>query len=217
VTNADLRYEMYPRAGEVLTAGIFYKYFNNPIELYFNVSSGGASTYNYINADKAQGYGLEFEYRKKLDFVQALHNFTFQTNLAYIRNRVQSNGAQLDRPMQGQSPFVFNASLQYDLQKLGLNTTLLYNQIGDRIFYVGGGDQPPVWEATRPIIDWQIAKKVISGKGELKLNVSDILNQTANFYLDLNTNKKFDRNSDALIIDRRYGSTFNLSFSYNIK
>jgi len=217
VSNADLRYEMYPRSGEVFTVGVFYKYFQDPIELYFNVSSGGASTYNYINADHAKGYGAEFEYRKKLDFVNALKNFTFQTNLSYIYNRVVSNGAQLNRPMQGQSPYVFNASLQYDLQKLGLATTLLYNQIGDRIFYVGGSDQPPVWEATRPLFDMQIAKKVINNRGEVKLNITDILNRTANFYLDLDGNKKYSQGSDALIIDRKYGSTFNVSFSYNIK
>ncbi len=217
VTNADLRYELYPRPGEVFTVGVFYKYFRNPIELYFNVSSGGASTYNYINADKARGYGVEFEYRKKLDFIQALQHFTFQTNLAYIKNRVQSQGAQLNRPMQGQSPYVFNTSLQYDLERLGLFVTMLYNQIGDRIFYVGGSDQPPVWEAARPLIDWQLAKKVIGGRGEIKLNASDILNRKANFYLDLNHNKKYDQKSDAVIIDRKYGSAYNLSFSYNIK
>ena len=33
VTNADLRYEIYPRAGELFTAGVFYKYFKNPINL----------------------------------------------------------------------------------------------------------------------------------------------------------------------------------------
>ena len=53
--------------------------------------------------------------------------------------------------MQGQSPYVFNASLQYDIEKLGLNTTLLYNQIGDRILYVGGDNTPPIWEASRPL------------------------------------------------------------------
>jgi outer membrane receptor protein involved in Fe transport len=221
VTNADIRYEMYPRAGEVFTVGVFYKYFNSPIELFFNTSSGGASTYNYINADKANGYGIELEYRKKLDFSQALRNFTFQTNLSYIYNRVESNGASLDRPMQGQSPYVFNASLQYDIEQAGLYTTLLYNQIGDRIFYVGGGsgagEQPPVWEATRPVIDFQVAKRIIKRKGELKLNISDILNRTANFYFDLNKDNNYDKGTDALIINRKYGTGINLAFTYNIK
>jgi outer membrane receptor protein involved in Fe transport len=217
ISNADLRYELYPRAGEVFTVGVFYKYFKNPIELYFNAVAGLGSSFNYINADNASGYGAEVEYRKKLDFVQALKNFTVQANLSYIYNRVKSESADLDRPMQGQSPYVVNASLQYDVEKLGLTTTLLYNQIGDRIAFVGGFGVPPVWEATRPLLDFQIAKKVIKNKGEVKLNVSDIFNKAANFYYDLNDNKKFDKASDALVIKRKYGSTFNISFSYNIK
>jgi hypothetical protein len=218
VSNADLRYEYYPRAGELFTVGVFYKYFKNPIELYFNQSgAGSSSTFNYINADEAQGFGAEFEFRKKLDFTQALRNFTFQTNLSYIYNRVKTDSFKLERPMQGQSPYVLNASLQYDVEKLGLNTTVLYNQIGDRILYVGGNDYPPVWEATRPLIDLQVAKKVLKNRGEVKLNYSDILNQVANYYHDLNDDKKYNKATDALAIRRRYGSNISLSFSYNIR
>jgi hypothetical protein len=217
VSNADLRYELYPRAGEVFSIGVFYKYFQKPLELFFN-AAGPGSSFNYINADKASGYGAELEFRKKLDFVQVLHNFTFQGNFSYIYNRVESAGANLKRPMQGQSPYVLNASLQYDLEKMGLFTTLLYNQIGDRIAFVGGTEIPPVWEATRPILDLQVGKKVMKSKGEVKLNVSDIVNKAANFYYDNNDNRRFDKSSkDQLVIKRKYGSTINVSFSYNIK
>jgi outer membrane receptor protein involved in Fe transport len=217
VSNADLRYEIYPRAGELFTVGVFYKYFKSPIELFYNPSSGGASTFNYINADKAYSYGAELELRKKLDFTEGLKNFVFQTNLSYIYNRVTKNDANLNRPMQGQSPYVINASLQYDLEKYGLNTTLLFNQIGDRIFYVGGNDFPPVAEKHRPLLDLQIAKKILQKKGEIKLNVADILNTTNIFYLDINNNRKFDKNQDAEAIKRKYGSTVGLTFSYNLK
>lgn len=218
ITNADFRYELYPKAGEVFSVGVFYKYFQKPLEFFFN-PAGLGSQFNYINADKASGYGAELEYRKKLDFVEALHNFTFQGNVSYIYNRVKSASASFNRPMQGQSPYVLNASLQYDLEKLGLYTTLLYNQIGDRIAFVGNDIQkiPAIWEKTRPILDLQVAKKVMKSKGEVKLNVSDIINKTANFYYDSNLNKKFDKSADQLVIRRKYGTTVNISFSYNIK
>ncbi|MEO7310514.1 MAG: TonB-dependent receptor [Chitinophagaceae bacterium] len=217
VTNIDLRYELYPRAGELFTFGVFYKYFKNPIELFFNQSgAGSSSTFNYINADKAEGYGVEFEFRKKLDFNEILKNFTFQTNLSYIKNRVTSTGTQLDRPMQGQSPYLINGSLQYDVEKLGLNTTLLFNQIGRRILYVGNNDYPPVWEAPRPLLDLQIAKKILKRKGELKLNISDIINQKAIYYHDLNNDGKYN-SKDALAIKRIYGTNVSLSFSYSFK
>ncbi len=217
VTNVDLRYELYPRAGELFTVGVFYKYFNKPLELYFNqTGAGSSSTFNYINADKATGFGAEVEMRKKLDFFRPLKNFTFQTNLAYIYNRVQRGSSKLDRPMQGQSPYVINASLQYDIEKLGINTTLLYNQIGDRIFYVGG-DQPPVWEATRSVFDFQITKKILKNAGEIKFSAADLLNNVANYYQDLNDNRKYDSHSDALNIRRQYGTNFSISFAYKIK
>lgn len=217
VTNADLRYEIYPRSGELFTLGVFYKYFANPIELFYNPSSGGASTFNYINADKAYSFGAEFEFRKKLDFSEALKNFIIQANISYIYNRVTKNDANLDRPMQGQSPYVLNASLQYDVEKYGLNTTLLFNQIGDRIFYVGGNDFPPVTERHRPLLDFQFAKKILDNTGEIKVNVSDILNKVNLFYLDMNNNRKYDKGKDALAIKRKYGSTISLTFSYNLK
>lgn len=218
VSNLDLRYEIYPRAGELFTLGIFYKDFKNPIELFFNQSgAGSSSTFNYLNADKAYSFGGELELRKKLDFADALKNFTFQTNISYIYNRVSRNSSNLNRPMQGQSPYVVNASLQYDIEKLGINTTLLFNQIGDRIFYVGGNDFPPVTEQHRALFDFQVAKKILKKEGEIKLNISDILNKANIFYLDINNDRKYDKHKDALAIKRKYGSTVGISFSYNIK
>ena len=222
VTNADIRYEIYPRAGELFTFGVFYKYFEKPIELFFNqTGTGSSSTFNYINADKATGYGAEFEMRKRLDFIPGFKNFILQSNLSYIYNRVTRANANLDRPMQGQSPYVINFGLQYDVEKIGLYTTLLYNQVGDRIFYVGGstgpGAAPSVFEHTRPLLDFQIAKKIIQNKGEIKLNVADILNTRADYYYDNNNNNKYDKGTDDLTITRKYGTNITISFSYNIK
>ena len=226
VTNTDIRYEMYPKAGELFTIGAFYKYFQKPIELFFNQTGAGSSnTFNYINAEKAASLGLELEFRKKLESIAALKNFTLQGNFSYIYNRVKSEGNNLDRPMQGQSPYLINLGIMYDVEKSGLNTTLLFNQIGRRIYYVGGSSAngvpnsdtyPPVWEAPRPILDFQIAKKVMKTKGELKLNISDILNQTANYYHDLNNTGKYDA-GDALAIKRKYGTGISLSFAYKLK
>jgi len=214
VTNLDLRYEIYPRAGELFTVGAFYKYFQLPTELYFNNTGAGSSgTFNYISPDNAYSYGGELDFRKKLDFNTALQNFTVHGNLAYIFNRV----GDLDRPMQGQSPYLVNLGLQYDIEKTGFSTTLLFNQIGRRIYYVGGNDFPPVWEAPRPLLDLQVAKKVMKTRGEFRLNISDIFNQRANFYHDLNDNGKYDSNVDALAISRKYGSNVSISFGYKLK
>ena len=216
VSNFDIRYELYPRAGELFTFGVFYKYFKNPLESYINPGSGDATTYNFLNAKEANGFGAEFEFRKKLDFNAALKNFTVQGNFSYIYNRVSKIG-ELDpaRPMQGQSPYLINASVQYDLEKYGICTTLLFNEIGRRISLVGGSGQPPIWENPRPVLDFQIAKKVLKSKGEVKLNVSDIINKQVIFYTDNNDNKKYDKGIDPYAIKKKYGSNISITFGYN--
>jgi len=221
VSNADIRYEIYPRAGEVFTVGVFYKYFKNPIEQLLDEQSGGASTFSYVNAEKATTYGVEVEMRKKLDFANALKNFTFQANASYISSSVKSTSFKLDRSMQGQSPYVLNFGLLYDLEKAGLNATLLFNQIGKRIYVIGTssiaiGGAPDVYEASRPLLDFQIAKKILKKKGELRLNVADILNETQRFYQNADDNKGYDKNIDALRFTRKLGSNYSITFNYSL-
>lgn len=221
-TNLDLRYELYPRAGEAITFGVFYKNFDNAIEQIFNEGSGGASTFNFQNTDKAHSYGAEIEFRKKLDFISGLKNFTLSANAAYIRSRVQANiqGIDIDRPMQGQSPYLINLGLNYDLQKHGLNATLLFNQIGERIYLVGdisaGAGSPNIWEAPRPVLDFQVAKKVLKSKGEIRLNVTDLLNRTQFFYQNDGGKDSFQKGSDPYRFTRRFGSSFSVNFNYSI-
>ena len=218
VTNVDLRYELYPRAGEMVTVGVFYKYFKNPIELYFNQSGVATNTFNFLNAQEATGYGIELDFRKKLDFTTALRNFTFQANLSYIFNKVNDPNVKINRPMQGQSPYVINASLRYDIEKAGISTTLLFNQIGRRILYVGNEQVPEIWENQRPLLDFQIAKKVLKGKGDIRLNISDIFNKRAYFYHDVDKNKNLKLGStDVVAISRNYGTSISLSFGYTIQ
>jgi len=202
---------------------VFYKYFDKPIELYFNTSGAGSSnTFNYANVENAKGYGAELEFRKKLDFIHVMRNFTLTGNFSYIYNRVKGTG--VDRPMQGQSPYLINAGLQYDAENSGFSATLLFNEIGRRILFVGNLQQatgvgvPEIWENPRALLDLQVAQKLFKSRAEIKLNVSDILNQHSYFYHDLNGNKKFDKNGgDALAIDRVYGTNINVVFSYKIK
>ena len=155
--------------------------------------------------------------RKKIDFSKALKNFTFTSNLSYIYNRVKGANANLNRPMQGQSPYLVNLGLQYDIEKSGISSTLLFNQIGRRIAYVGNEQVPAIWENPRPLMDFQFAKKLLKSKGVIKLNVSDILNKKAIFYHDLDESKKYVAGKDALAIERKYGTTFSITFGYNFK
>lgn len=218
ITNADLRYEVYPRGGELVTLGVFYKSFNDPLEYYFNQTGPATNTFNVSNIDKATAFGAEFEFRKKLDFITpGLQNFTMTGNYSYIHSRVKDT-VSFDRPLQGQSPYLINFGLQYDLEKSGFRSTLLFNQIGRRILFVGNEAIPNIWENPRPLLDLQLAQKVLKNRGEIKLNASDIFNRRAYFYHDLDENDKFKTGSkDKLAISRNYGTNFSLTFNYTIK
>lgn len=219
ITNFDVRYELYPRSGEVFTVGIFYKSFKNPIEQYFNgTPTGGSSTFTYLNANKANNFGVEAELRKKLDFIAALKNFTIQANVSYIYSKVKDSSSNLDRPLQGQSPYLINLGLLYDMEKIGLNATLLFNQIGERIYLVGDAfvGSPDIYEAPRPQVDLQLAKKVLKSKGEIKLTIADLLNRKQYFFQNVNDNRSFQKNIDAFRFTRQYGSNFNMTFSYSL-
>ncbi len=218
VSNADIRYELYPRAGEVFTAGVFYKHFDNAIEQYLNGGGGGASTFTYLNAKNATSYGVEVELRKKLDFSNALKNFTFQANASYISSKVSDASLNLERTLQGQSPYVLNIGLLYDLQKSGFNATLLFNQIGERIYLVGDAfaGAPDIYEAPRALLDFQIAKKLIKNKAEIRLSIADLLNNKQYFYQNTSNKKTFQIHSDAYRFTRLNGSTFSLTFNYSL-
>lgn len=220
ISNFDLRYEFYPKAGEVLTIGAFYKNFNDPIEQLFNEGAGGSSTFSYQNAKEANTYGAEIEIRKKLGENNALKNFTFQANASYIKSRVKDQGFNVDRPLQGQSPYVLNLGLLYDLEKAGFSSTLLFNQVGERIYLVGdlsaGAGSPDIYEAPRALLDFQVSKKLIKNKAELRLNISDLLNSTQYFYQNADNKKTFQKNKDAYRFTRTTGTTFSLTFNYSL-
>jgi TonB-dependent receptor len=229
VTNVDLRYELYPTAGEFATVGVFYKYFANPIERFYNTTGGGTQSLVYGNTPSAQSAGIELEFRKSLGFIRHdadknnfWNNFYVFANGAYIYNRVkfEAGSSLKERPMQGQSDYVINGGVSADVPKSGTNMSLLVNRIGRRIFFVGDAvNQPNVWEAPRTMLDFQITQRFLRN-GEIKLAVSDILNQYARFYEDINENGRYDErsgaNGDFLRIRSRYGTNFSLSVAYKL-
>ncbi|MCP9750529.1 TonB-dependent receptor [Ferruginibacter sp. HRS2-29] len=219
VTNVDLRYEIYPRSGETISAGVFYKNFKNPIEQ--QLQQGGA-IFTYHNSPTATTYGAEIELRKRLDMVPAFKNFTVQANAAYIHSEIDDAVRNLKRPLQGQSPYLVNLGLMYDLEKSGLNATVLFNQIGKRIYLVGdipagsGSGAPDIWEHPRPVLDFQLGKKLLEKKAEIRLNVSDILNRTQYFYQNNDGDTDLNKTTDAYRFTRRFGTTFSVTFNYSL-
>ncbi len=220
--NADLRFEHYPTAGEAVTASFFVKQFNNPIEQIANsASNADLRRFEYDNAKRANLYGIELEIRKRLGFISEsvdLNNFTVFANTAYIHSVVNlENQGGINRALQGQSPYLVNAGIQYHSNDHVYAFSALYNRVGQRIAIVGFQGYPDIYENARDMIDLQISKKVLKNQAELKLNVSDLLNQKTIFYQNLDDKKSFDESTDRIVNATRFGTSFSISFSYNLQ
>lgn len=185
IDNFDLRYEFYPSASEIFSIALFYKHFNDPIEWTY-LDGGGTYIYTFNNASKANNYGIEVDIKKKLDFI-GLKDFSLTFNGSLIKSKVkfdENSGANHDRPMQGQSPYLINAGVFYQNENLGINTTLLYNIVGKRIVGIGrvssssgssvNNDIPDMYEMPRNVLDLIITKK-LGQHIEITAAIKDIL------------------------------------------
>jgi len=226
ITNLDLRYEYYPRSGEMLSAGVFMKNFDDPIELRMDPGSNGDRwLFNYANADKARLIGAEVDFRKGLDFISSsLKNFTVLGNATVMASTVtlttvQASGkdASQDRPLYGQSPYLINGGLQYTGTLW--NASILYNRVGPRLYLVGdpnGAGFYDIYERPRNLVDVQAARKILKGKGELKLTVSDLLNNQFAFYDNPTSRAAFQPGAgDRINYAYRPGTTVTFGFTYD--
>jgi len=138
--NADLKWEYFKTADELLSVAAFYKNINDPI----NITSltGGAGYLVYANTGKeANVFGLEAETRLNLyktddNVVRMILNGTkmwVEQDLleAYQYNNRTTSG------LQGASDLIANLSVSYENRRNHWLATLSGNYASDRIFALG--------------------------------------------------------------------------------
>lgn len=221
ITNFDLRYEYFPGKGQIISVSGFYKDFRDPIELITRTGTSGAPELYYTNIPKVTNYGAEVEWRMNLGFIakQDEHplwsNLTLYANASIIRSKVDLNtiiGSGIDRPLQGQSPYIANAGLYY--AKNDFSVSCSYNIVGQRIYIIGNIQEPNVWENGRHVIDFQFAK-TFNEKFEVKLNVRDLLAQKLIFFQDLDNDRKYNAEADNTWQEISFGQTVSIALKYN--
>lgn len=180
IRNYDLRWEWYPRGGEVVSVALFAKQFSDPIERVYQGTSG-TRIITYVNAMGADNYGVELEVRKGLDAVAAgLQPFTAFANATLMKSKIridQNSGSitNAERKMVGQAPYVFNAGLTWRHPSADASATLLFNRVGERISEAGEVPLPDVIEQPRNVLDASIAFPLfggVSGRADAK-NILD--------------------------------------------
>lgn len=211
VSNYDLRFEIYPGPRELFSVSLFYKKFHDPIEQVLRSSSSFDPIRTYENGKEARNYGVEFELRKSLGFLNSnFENFSVVGNLSLIDSKIEleDKGFQLSkRPLQGQADFILNLGLYYDSFESGFSASLVYNKVGQRISRVGFGGLGDVVELPRDQVDFNLSTKIYNGLS-LKVAAKDLLAQDIKF---IQKTPEGDKPSE---IGKR-GQTFSVGFSYN--
>lgn len=207
IHNFDLRYDYYPSPGELITFGVFYKKFQNPIEaaIFYN---GSTVAFTVANSESATSSGVELEVRKNLT-----QNLMVLFNASLINSNVVVSGlSDYNRFLQGQSPYLINAGLFYKIPETGIQANVLYNIVGPRIYVIGDNVlSANVFEMPRNVLDFNLSKTF--GNMEFKAGVQDIFNQPFQLRQDTNRDNKIT-DSDGIFQEFRRGSNYYLTVNY---
>jgi TonB-dependent receptor len=222
--NLDLKMEWFPSSGEILSFALFYKKLTDPIEYVVpdpsKINLEGLSGVP-VNTGKAFVQGIEFEVRKKIDFIKImpwLKNLTVFGNATLLKSKVSAQKAQslvvdniLEHTLTGQPPYIVNTGINIAAFKSTLELTVSYNKSGDYLGELGSFDNirppylagfpgiitlrptiPNYFIRTRDLMDLVLTKTFLSNKLKLKFNVTNIFREPYILYQDLNNNRKFD-------------------------
>jgi len=185
----DLRWELYPQAEEVFSAGIFYKKLTNPIE---EIVQSGSDNVTFRNAGKCTNYGLE------LVVMKYMGNFGFSANYTYTRSKIvlpthftiltdtgwTTINKNETRPLVGQSPSLLNLGLTYHNQAWGSRASITYTLQGYNIVIPGDTYENDVYQADYHNLglsfDQKIGKRIV-----IIAKISNLLNSPVIRYIKI--------------------------------
>lgn len=206
----DVRWEIFPRAGEVIAASVFYKLIDSPIERIVQPTTELRTS--FVNADEATLWGVELEFRRSLGLISPLLNaWSINMNYAYIDSEVTVGEQQLsvvtntERPLEGQSDQIGNLALQFLKPEWGTMIRLLGSYSGERLTDVGAFGLPDIYESSYSSVDLvlsQSLERMFRGL-EVKVSGSNLLDAEREFMQGSEIQRRFDP-----------GRTFSLSLGY---
>jgi len=188
IDNFDLRYEVFGEDAQLFAMSLFYKNLTDPIEIGFVAAS--TSNYKPLNLENANVYGIELEVRQKLsNWIAGLRNFNLNFNGSYIISDEKYSEDELklrtlglrdgetlgtSRPLQGQSPYLINAGLDYNNTDKGIRGGFYYNVQGKTLEVVGDGFYPDVFTMPFHSLNFNFTKQ-FKNNTSLTLRVRNLL------------------------------------------
>ena len=188
IKNYDLRWEWFPRRGEIVAVSLFHKEMTDPIERgVFSIINNGELQYQ--NAPRGEVSGIEIEARKNLGFLsERLRNFSGGFNATYVKSAVKIAPAERafirayepdagdERELTGQSPYIFNVDLTFSDRRRGTTASLYYNVFGERISLVSPPGTPNVYEQPAGTLDFVFSQR-IRDRWKLSFSAKNLLDR----------------------------------------
>ncbi len=228
--NFDLRWEMFPKSGEVISVTGFGKIIKNPINEIIVASA--TNDISYANTgNQAEVFGAEFEIRKEIfnhvreteteDFDNKL---TVGFNTSYMYNNQDINREKVFKETKGKinifptsnesrltgaSDLLVNADVSYlkEFNKdQNLLMTLAYNYFSDRVYAIGVASKGNLVDQGVSTLDF-IAKSKLSDRINVGLSLKNLLNPTVTRTQEI---------QNISVLSFKKGVNFGMSFSYKI-
>lgn len=216
INNYDLRWEWFFKPGEIVSISLFYKSLKDAIERKFLDAGGNLITFD--NRKKADVYGVEFEFRKNLGFLDPILDvfsvggnaslFASQTDLTDAEFNVKEGlvrGAKRTRQLYDQSPYIVNLDLNYDNPYSGTTAGIVFNVAGPRII-IASLKTEDVFEQPAPGLDFLFSQK---------LGRHLTAKFTAKNLLDPTFKRTYGRSSSLIYSTYKKGMSFGVSMSYD--
>lgn len=224
--NADLKWEWFPKRGEVISVTAFGKYIQNPISrVTVNSSSNSVSFVNI--GDMGHVFGVEMEMRKDLYQQNNTKIYTFlngtylntkqelsaekvaNETLTPYSNQVSIDPSKSKDKMQGASEFLANLNLGIEQkwgEKNSLDFVLSYSHISDNIYAIGYASKGNLVDKAVNMLD-AVAKVNFSNGIGFSISGKNLLN--TNF-----TRVQDNQNGEVTVRDYKKGINLGLGVSY---
>lgn len=216
IKNYDLRWEWFPRPGELVSFSLYYKDLKDAIERKFVDLQGDIITFE--NRPAATVAGFETELRKTFEFLDPrLSLWSVGANFSYIQSEVELTDTEYEnkrqyvpdagktRPLYDQSPYIFNADLTFDNRASGTTASLILNAAGPRVT-IASLTTEDVYEYPPLTLDFVLAQ-TIGRNMTLKFSARNLL--------DGKYERTYGEDSDLLYSSYRRGMTFGVSLTYD--
>ncbi|WP_190301711.1 TonB-dependent receptor [Sphingobacterium litopenaei] len=183
-TNFDLKWEMFPSSGELISVGAFYKNLKNPIAR----SETGNNVMTYFNVgSSATVAGVEVELKKNLFKTTNEHGVNVlaagaNVSYLYTKQDLENPNAVFTKfngtsALQGASPWLVNADVNYVFngKEFVWTSSIVLNYFSDRIFAIGTQGFKDVIEKSVSTLDF-ISNVAINKKWGVNVKARNIIN-----------------------------------------